>query len=110
MSNQRMHWAIKAKWGAAWKEAVWGAWLEQRPRMTKIPLEFAKITVFLHVVTLMDYDGAYNAVKPLLDALKVKDGIGIIIDDSPKYIDLEVKQIKTAHRVDEHVSIQIDAG
>ena len=109
MSNQRMFWATKAKWTDAWKEEAFASWSQNRPRTLKLPLQHAKITIFLHCVHLMDYDGAYNCVKPLLDSLKISGGIGVIVDDSPKYIDLEVKQIKTAHRKDEHVIIQIES-
>lgn len=107
MSNQRMFWATKAKWNDAWKEEVFAVWSQNRPRTIKLPLTTAKITITLYMCKLMDYDGAYNCVKPILDALKVNGGVGLIIDDSPKYIDLEVKQIKTAHRKDEHVLITI---
>lgn len=106
-SNQRMHWAVKAQWTNAWKEEVFAVWAHNRPKGIKLPFVYAQICVVLYCVTLMDYDGAYTAVKPLLDALKVKDGIGVIIDDSPKYIDLQVQQKKVAHRNDEWVEITI---
>lgn len=107
-SNQRMHWAEKAKWNDAWKREVGYSFLAARPRNLKLPLPHAKITITLYAVSLMDYDGAYNCVKPLLDALKVNGGVGVIVDDSPKYIDLLVKQEKIAHRKDERVVITID--
>ncbi len=108
MSNSRMHWMTRNKWNQAWKEEVGNAVMMQRREFWKLPLEYAKITIVFFTTRLMDYDGAYNAAKPILDGLKVKDGAGVIIDDSPKYIDLTVKQEKVAHRQEEHVEIQIE--
>lgn len=106
-ANRQMHWAIKAKWAKAWKEEVGWAFMQQRNKLCKLPLKFAHITINLYTTRLMDYDGAYTAIKPILDGLKVNGGVGVIIDDSPKYIDLLVKQIKVAHREDEHVELII---
>ena len=106
-SNTRMHWSEKALWNDAWKREVGYTWLALRPLGLKLPLKFAKIRVILHVNKLFDHDGAYTAVKPLIDALKVKDGVGIIEDDSPKYIDLMVDQVNVKRRKDEKVIIQI---
>jgi hypothetical protein len=108
MSNQvGMHWAKKAEWGRAWKEEVGYAFMLQRNKLWKLPLEYAHITINFYVTRYFDRDGSFNAAKPLLDALKVNGGVGVIIDDSPKYIRLEVEQIKVPHRQDEHVEIII---
>jgi hypothetical protein len=108
MSNQvGMHWARKAEWGRAWKEEVGYAFMLQRNKLWKLPLKYAHITINLYVTRYMDRDGSFNAVKPILDSLKVNGGVGVIIDDSPKYIRLEVEQIKVPHRQDEHVEIII---
>lgn len=109
MSNQRLHWATKSIWAKAWKEEVGWAFIAQRNKLWKLPLAHAHITINLHTTKFMDYDGAYTSIKPILDALKVNGGVGVIVDDSNKYIDLNVEQIKVAHRADEHVEILINS-
>ena len=42
-----------------------------------------------------DIDNLYGGCKLLLDALKEKGGLGIISDDSPKQVLLEVRQEKS---------------
>lgn len=90
-ANRIMHWTVKAKWKKAWEEEVWSAVQEHKKELGKIPYKFAAITIYLYQTRLMDYDGAYSSVKPILDGLRYA---GVIIDDSPKYVDLLVKQIK----------------
>ncbi len=107
MSNQRMHWAVKSKWTNAWKEEVNGRVLEDRNKFGKLPLKMPRITIYLYAVVQFDYDGAYNAVKPILDGLK-RGYAGVIEDDSPKFITLEVKQVKVDHKIDERVEIVFD--
>lgn len=106
-SNQKMHWAARLQWTKVWKEEVGWAFMTQRHKFWKLPLPYAHIKINLYTTHFKDYDGAYTSIKPLLDALKVNGGVGVIIDDSPKYIDLDVDQIKVAHRIDEHVEIII---
>ena len=105
MSNQRMHWTKKKKWTDAWKQEVSGQVAIQRHNL-KLPLYKAVITIVMYVVREMDYDGAYNAVKPILDGLKI-DCAGVIVDDSPEYIDLVVKQQKVKHYLEQYVEITI---
>lgn len=103
MSNQRLHWVIKSKWTRAWKDEVQASlMLIKKP--PGLPLEKANIKITLHVCHLMDHDGAYSAIKPVLDALTEQK---IIIDDSPKYIELKVEQKKVAHKTEEKTEILI---
>lgn len=103
MSNQRMHWAIKNKWTRAWKDEVRAALMMiKKPKI--LPLKRANIKITFYACNLMDHDGAYNAAKPLLDVLKES---GVIIDDSPKFIELKVEQIKVGHRIKEKTTILI---
>ncbi|MFH2013545.1 MAG: hypothetical protein ABIJ17_01075 [Patescibacteria group bacterium] len=106
MSNQSMHWREKYEWCKAWKEEVYGQVMIIRNKLGKLPLLNPKITIVFHVVRQFDLDGAYNAAKPILDGLKV-DWAGLIVDDSPKYIELSVKQTKVDHKVEERVEIII---
>lgn len=109
MSNHAsMHWGEKAQWTKAWKEEVGVQFMLKRSKLWKLPLKNAFITINIYTTRYFDKDGSFNAIKPLLDALKVNGGVGVIVDDSPKYISLEVEQIKVAHRTDEHVEILIN--
>ncbi len=105
MSNQSMHWSKKYQWSNAWKEEVMQA-VRLKRNGEKLPFKTARVQIIFHTIKLMDYDGAYNAAKPILDGLK-QDYAGVIIDDSPKYIDLEVKQNKVKHLKDQFVEIFI---
>lgn len=104
-ANRVMHWTKKAQWKKAWEEEVYWVVKENRKKLGKLPLKFAHIRINLSNIRLMDYDGAYASVKPILDGLRYAD---VIVDDSPKDIDLEVKQFKVKHRVDEKVEIIIN--
>lgn len=114
MSNQRMHWAEKKRWNNAWAEEVGWAFMANRNKFGKLPLKKCKMTFKLFMTQPYDLDGAYRSIKPLLDAFKVwKDGkkqvpgLGVIVDDSPKHLDLCVKLEKVKKRDEEHVEIII---
>lgn len=107
MSNKRMHWAVRNAWNQGWKEEVRVAWVCARPRDFTTAPQFAKIRVRLCVVRLFDHDGAYSATKPLLDGLTEA---GAIMDDSPRFIDLLVKQQKVAHKDEEGVTMEVIWG
>jgi hypothetical protein len=114
MSNNPMHWAVKATWRDVWAEEVGYAFLENKLKFGKLPLKNPKIKFVLYMVQPFDKDGAYNSVKPLIDSLKVwknskktQPGLGIIIDDSEKDFKLSVKTMKVKHREEEHVEIII---
>lgn len=104
-----MHWGDKKRWTHAWKEEVWAQFMMQRSKLWKLPLKNASVTINIYTTSMKDKDGVYGSIKGILDALKVNGGVGVIIDDSIKYIDLNVEQIKVAHRVDEHVEILINS-
>jgi len=106
-SNTRMHYNKRSLWNEAWKEAVRSAYLRQflAPGKTKaVRLEQAMVIITLYKFKLFDHDGAYSSIKPVLDGLV---RLEIIKDDSPKYIDLEVNQIKVAHQHLEKVEIEV---
>ena len=106
-SNKRMHWRLRSKWNHAWKDAVRSAYLTivLAPGKNHIKrFEQASVIITLHKFKLFDRDGAYSSIKPVLDGLVE---VEIIKDDSPKYIDLEVNQIKVAHQHLEKVEIEV---
>jgi len=102
--NKKMHWATKHKWTKAWQEAVGWAVIKNRQKLGKLPLCKPQICVLLRLCKLRDKDNLYASVKAVVDGLTIA---GVIEDDSPKYIDLDVKQEKVAHRKDEYVEIII---
>jgi Holliday junction resolvase RusA-like endonuclease len=51
---------------------------------------------------LLDLDNLVGGAKPLIDALC---DMGLIVDDSPDWLDLEVKQKQQS--IGEHTSIEI---
>lgn len=103
MSNQTFHWTMKYKWAEAWKEAVGWQVNLNRKKFGKLPLPYAFLRIIFKTTRPFDRDNSFSASKPLVDALK---GI-VIVDDSPKYIDLQVEQIKIPHRREEGVLIEI---
>ena len=110
MSNQRSHWVVKNIWTKAWKEEVATAVMVQKHYWDKktqkaLPFLKSKIVIQLSKSVLMDHDGAYSSVKPILDGLTEA---GIIFNDSPKYIELEVKQIKIKQKSEEKTQILIN--
>jgi len=120
MSNQRMHWAEQNMWKYVWQEEVYWRILEVRDKFGKLPLKSPKIVFKLYMTRPYDLDGAYTSIKPLLDQLQttkgylkygkqkvVQTGSCVILDDSPKNVDLQVKVIKVDKRVKERVEIEI---
>src|SRR3990167_11018422 len=104
MSNQRMHWAERRRWNQLWQDVLGWKIQANRSKFPILPLKFATIKILFKMVRPYDRDGAYNASKPLIDALKVNKGYvklgrkmtvpvlgaGVIQDDSAKYCDIEV--------------------
>lgn len=110
MSNQRIHWVIKSKWTRAWKDEVKSAIVIYYGKLTeKIPIihtgQKTNIEITLFTCSFKDCDNAYGSIKPILDGLTES---GIIIDDSPEYINLKVDQKKVKHNVEEKVQILIN--
>ncbi len=103
-SNKKMHWAKKAKWKKAWEEEVGWCIYENRKKLGKLPYQKAHVTVVFTHIQLFDKDGSYTAAKPIIDGLTKN---GVIIDDSPKYIDLHVEQRKAIKVSDQNTQIRI---
>tara|TARA_R110002012_G_scaffold275915_2_gene462643 strand:- start:617 stop:901 length:285 start_codon:yes stop_codon:yes gene_type:complete len=61
----------------------------------------------------MDEDNLYGACKALIDGLRIRNkgksgGLGIIEDDSPKHMTLDVKQKKSPKK-ESYVTIEVKA-
>ncbi|MFO8022444.1 MAG: hypothetical protein R6U65_08255 [Perlabentimonas sp.] len=117
MSNMRMHWAQKNRWKKLWQYEVEEKVMINRKQFGRLPLRKPTIIFTLQMCQPYDRDGAYHAVKPLLDALQVYKGIdkagfpipgaGVITEDSQDAIDLYVYTKKVPKRHLEGVIIDI---
>lgn len=108
MSNSRIHWAVKYRWTCAWKREVANVIMAANWPITarrNFPLKKLKVRISFSACYLMDKDGAYNAAKPIVDGLKAA---GVIFDDSPKFIDLDVSQNRVEHIDQQGVAIIIE--
>lgn len=107
-SNKPLHWAEKLHWKKAWLDCLWWAFLPVRKEFGKLPLAICKIEFVLYATHLQDTDNSYQSIKPLLDGLKIKGGLGIIVDDRPDLVNLFVRQLKVEHKIDEHVEVNFE--
>ena len=82
----RMHWTKRAKI----RDDYYMAIIEQieYPMMAKEIK--AKVIILSRRSRLLDKDNLYAGAKPLVDALKKS---GLIWDDSPRWINLKVRQV-----------------
>jgi Holliday junction resolvase RusA-like endonuclease len=103
--NKRLHWGARHRWNKAWKESVEAGIWENKRKFGKLPIRYARISVTLSSIRLLDIDNAFTAVKPIVDALTE---YGVIEDDCPDLIQLVVLQQKVAHRNDEKVTLRIE--
>jgi hypothetical protein len=104
-ANVPMHWAVKSAWKKAWEQEVWACIMEHKKEFGKLPLIKPSIIIYLYSCRIMDADGKWSSVKPILDGLRYAN---VIEDDKPEFISyLNVEQIKVNHRSDERVEILI---
>lgn len=64
-----------------------------------------RVSFLLKRVSLLDGDNKYGAVKYVLDALRYE---GLIPDDKESDIDLNVKQLRVPHYIEEGTEISIE--
>ena len=79
------------------------ALVDQAPGKEKVH-EVPSVSIVMYRVRLLDTDNAYAATKPLLDCLCE---VGLITDDSPSDINLEVRQEKVAHLNEQRTTLKI---
>lgn len=87
--TMRWHWARARKEAKAWLLAIWAH---------VGPNELAegkrrKLTIERHGKRLLDHDNLVGGMKIAIDSVKK---LGLIHDDSPTWLDLEVRQTKLA--------------
>lgn len=98
-----MHFFVYKKLRQQWKVKVLRSLVDQGIDHTAVePIEKAFLSVYRFATSSgLDWDNAYGGLKPLFDCLvcpsdKNPDGLGLIKDDSPKYVPLPpfVQQMK----------------
>ena len=89
----RMHWANKSRMRAIWEMEFLTMPFAERQRLKDARSEQkrVKMLITLHNARQYDRDNAFGAVKVIVDAAKAA---GLIYDDRPAYLDLEVQQQK----------------
>ena len=109
LANGRMHWATKAKLVAGMKAKAWGLMVNARneagmSRATEPrPL---RITAYV-CAPLFDEDNLWhNAGKAYADAATKA---GWIVDDSPAWCRLEIRQVRVKTRIEQRIQIEVDS-
>ena len=92
----REHWAVRGRRAKAISADLAWRLANMAPRA---PLARARVVIERHSTGTPDKDGLYGGAKPLLDALLVRSathphGLGLIVDDSPAHLDLDVRAVK----------------
>jgi len=107
------HWAAKHKAKKAlqstWAWEIATSLMPDKPAM----LRRARVTVYRHSVGTLDADNAYGGCKALIDVLKPASkrnphGLGLIEDDSPEHLLLDVRQVRAAKRADQKTVVVIE--
>ena len=95
----RAHWAVRAKKLEEWCQFICVSlrpeelrWLREHPAKRRVVITFFHSKPY-------DTDNLYACAKQSVDAMKdTKNGLGIIVDDSPAWLELEVRQEIVKHR------------
>ena len=91
----RQHWAVKRKEKQHWCLLVRNQMRLNKVRFTK-EKEKHSIEIISYRSRKLDYDNLVGGCKQLIDAMIEE---GYIWDDSPKYLDLRIKQVKNSDPV-----------
>lgn len=94
----RMHWAVKRRLMGTWMDWMLCRMSFAARRSLKDASkaqERVKMHITLHNARQYDRDNAFGAVKVIVDAARA---CGLIHDDRPEFLDLEVKQEKSTRK------------
>ena len=98
--NVRMHYMVRAKWTAAFREqSCWVAKEAKVPKLAK-----AQVTLVNRTCHPKDIDNLYGSVKPIIDGLV---DAGVLPDDAAKFLDLQCRNEKVATLKSQEVLIEI---
>jgi hypothetical protein len=106
--NSREHWSkLRGKAAEGVKYAMDVLLIAQAaiPPDSGCPWPKAHVTLTQQVVTPRDHDNFAASFKPGLDAII---RAGIIVDDSPKHMDLSLRSVRVAHKADQAVLVRIE--
>jgi hypothetical protein len=97
-----MHWAERSRYNKGWVNEILAA---NRGYMT--PKEcVCSVLITLKRKRFCDSDNAIASCKPVIDAMRK---CGILYDDSPKWMELNVIQVRSEHEATEIVVKEIDS-
>jgi hypothetical protein len=107
----RMHWAVKKKLRHGYSWAISMALLDQLKgqldRFWRQPLPKMRVQVTVHSggasVRRLDADNLWGGCKPLIDAMR---DAGLIRNDSPKWIDLGVRENREPGRTGTRIEFE----
>jgi len=112
-SNRRGHWSTEYKAKRDWRELAWFGAASARVLCSDLSMrlvpdaraapEKRAVTIIVHRCQLLDHDNLVASVKPILDGLKGQ----IIVDDSPRWLELSVRQVKAPRRALERTEIEV---
>ena len=97
----RMHWRKRKALLQAW---MWMVRIALGQPLVACQTK-QRVTITLYHSRLFDKDNAYGACKVIFDALKAQ---GLIVDDSPEWLEASVKQEKCKHK-ERHTVIELEA-
>lgn len=118
--TSKHNWRAKLK--DEYSEAVWCAARTMTPgaaavhvmvREDHVPWEKAHLTlVWKHAGVAPDHDNALSSLKVLVDCIHTRGRrpLGIVVDDSPEHLTIELTTRKVAHRAEEGVDVSITRG
>lgn len=85
----KMHWSGRHRLRKLWTQEIGWALAQQQYRFE--PLEHAQVSIERRGLRTLDPDNLTASVKPVLDSLKANR---VIVDDSPKHLELTVTQTR----------------
>lgn len=85
----KMHWRGRHAMRKLWTQEIWAALAQQWYHAG--PFERAHVSIERRGLRTLDRDNLVASVKPVLDSLKANR---VIVDDSPKHLELTVTQTR----------------
>lgn len=108
------HWAARYRDDKRLKSSwAWDIKTGLLPGHPDKPLERARVTITRHSTGRLDEDNLKGGVKGLVDVLKPASkrnplGMGLIEDDNPDVLALDVRQVRVAKRSEQRVVVVIE--